>query len=214
MLPPLAVSRSSRRIAARHSSTSPTHSNGLSPPVAVSSAKPSYWSGSSSRSLPKICVSCSGVSERREDQEHEAALVAVAAPGAEPLARVELEDAVAARERPGGTARASRTPGRSLSSEAGRRIEKICGAPSISATASASSRSARRLLRELVVDLDPVPDEVAGRGAALVGHQHRVDALGRGRQQRHAADDRGDRDMAVERAAGVELEQARVDLCA
>ncbi len=99
-----------------------------------------------------------------------------------------------------------------LSSEAGRRIEKISGAPSISATAPASRRSARQALAELVVDLDPVPEEVAGGGGALVGQRDRVEALCRGRQQRDAADDRGDRDVAVQCALRVQFKQTRVDV--
>ena len=70
----------SSRIAARLSCSSPTHSNGLWPPVAVSSAKPSNWRSSSSRSRPKISRRCCGLAERRQRQEHEAALGAVAAP--------------------------------------------------------------------------------------------------------------------------------------
>ena len=54
-------SAASSRMAARLSCSSPTHSNGLWPPAAQSSAKPSNWSSSSSRSRPKISRSCSGV---------------------------------------------------------------------------------------------------------------------------------------------------------
>ena len=159
--------REIRWIAARHSSTSPTHSNGLSPPVAVSSAKPSYCARSSSRSLPKISVSCRGRHERREDQEHEATFVAVTAPRAEPLVGIELEDAIAARERRSDIARAWRKPRRCGSSEAGAQDREDRRARHGSRRRRRpAARSARRLFENWWLTSIPFQGEVAGRGAS------------------------------------------------
>ena len=163
--------------------------------------------------MPKICGQLLGRHERRQDQEHEPALVAVAAPGARAAARGRCWNTRLQLVKTGwywvrvANARAM------LSSEAGRRTEKMCGAPVDLGDGVREQPFGAAALAELVVDLDPVPDEVAGRGRALVGERDGVEALRRGGQQRHAADDRGDRDMAVERALGVAARSAAGRSC-
>ena len=207
---PARVASASMRIAARLSCSSPTHSNGLwPPPVAVSSAKPSNWSSSASRSRPKISRRCAGAlkgASARNTKRHFGHSQHHDAARSEGSMR---KHGVAARERRVvGLHAGERARNRQL--RRGAQDREQSGASGRSRRAPRAAGARPQALAELVVDLDPVPDEVAARGRALVGHGHRVEAVQRGGQQRHAGDDRGDRHVAVERARAVQRRQAGV----
>ena len=89
------------------------------------------------------------------------------------------------------------------SSDAGRRTEKIRGRTRDLGDRRGEQPLGRRALAELMVDRDAVPDPVRARGRALVREGDGVRAVDGGGEQREHADDRGDRDVAVERAGGV-----------
>ncbi len=97
--------------------------------------------------------------------------------------RVETEDRVAAREGAVVALHAARKRARWRARRPGAAPRTWRTPASVSATAAPSSRSAREALAELVVDLDPVPAQVARGGRALVGHRDGVEAVQRRRQQ-------------------------------
>ncbi len=199
-------SAASRRIAARLSCSSPTHSNGLCPPVAVSSANPSNWrlvvEQVAAEDLARgASGSLNGASTRKtkrhfgQSPHHDARA----------QRGIEAEDRVAARERAVVALQPrERARDRQLGGGTQHREDARQRAPA-SATAAAQQPLGASALAELVVDLDAVPATLPARGRALVRHRDRVEAVQRGGQQRDARDDRRDRDVAVQRAGSVEL---------
>ena len=142
--------------------SSPTHSNGLWAPAAVRRANPSNCASSASRSRAEDRGQCARLHERGEDQEHEPAFVAVAAPRAGAGGGIQAKDAVAAGEHRVIGIHRERTPARSRA--------RRPGAGSRRSRGRRGSRRRRRreqplhpaALAELMVDLDPLPDRVRG----------------------------------------------------
>ena len=66
-------------------------------------------------------------------------------------------------------------------------------------------------LAVLVIDLGAVPGEAAHRRRALVGHHHGTGTVDQGGDDGQAGDHGGHRDVAIDGAAAVELQETGVE---
>src|SRR5262245_10366698 len=198
-------SASSRR-AAMLSSTSPTQSKGLWPPVPVRRAKPANWSGSSRRGAPKMCSRSDGgrngarMRKTKRHLSHSQHQVEGRWAGSSRKMRLQLVKAEwhagegAGDGELGGGAEDREDLG---SAKLGDGIPHELFRP--------------LALAELVVHLHPLPGQVRGGGRPLVRQDDGVEAVELGRQQGGGRDDRHQRDVAVDGSEAIELQDLGID---
>ena len=187
-------------VAARHSSMSPTHSNGFAPGAQPEQRPEPPFVG---RILQRLVGGEHGfeldaVHERCEHEIDETTLVTAAAPVVQPLGRVLVKGAVAA-------AKGVVVP---------RQARELSGDPQFAARAEGGEHGDARpegredevperplefvALGPLVVHGDPLGHEGGHGGGPLVGEHHGIASLDDGRDQGGGGDDGGDRHVTVE----------------